>query len=203
MMPKFSILIPAIFERLHVLGKLVAELEKQISDENWSGVEIISVVDNRIVTVGEKRQMVLDASHGEYVAFVDDDDWVAPTYVSEIMRAIKEQDPVDVITFDNKSWIEDHAPVIIRMNLRAANEQVQFPGGAQRAAWHTCAWNAKIAKAAKFPKINYGEDWKWAEQLNQLAVTEHHIPLPLHHYIYKQKSSRATSSEDIARATQG
>jgi glycosyltransferase involved in cell wall biosynthesis len=199
---RFSILIPAIFERLDRLGKLVAELEKQISAEHWSGVEIVSVVDNRIVTVGEKRQMTLDVSHGDYVAFVDDDDWVAPNYVSEIMKAIGQADPVDVITFDNKSWIEEHDPIIIRMNLRAPNEQVQFPGGAQRAAWHTCAWNARIAKAAKFPKINYGEDWGWAEQLNAMSVTEHHIPLPLHHYIYNQKSSRATSDADIARATQ-
>lgn len=191
MSPVFSVLIPAIFERLDRLKKLVAELESQITAANFTCVEIVSVVDNRMVTVGEKRQTVLNASHGDYVAFVDDDDWVAETYIADIVSAVREH-PVDVITFDNISWIEDHDPVTITMHLKDENQQVSFPGGARRAAWHTCAWKSTLAKAATFPKINYGEDWQWAEQLNKAAVTEHHIDKPLHHYIYKQAVSRAT-----------
>jgi glycosyltransferase involved in cell wall biosynthesis len=197
--PVFSILIPAIFERLDRLKGLVSELERQILLDKVEGVEIVSVVDNRIVTVGEKRQMVLDCSHGDYVAFVDDDDGVSVDYARRITKAIMMSPGIDVITFDNISFIEDHKPITINMRLRQENEDVRFDDDeanprpvVRRGAWHMCAWRAELAKAAKFPVKSYGEDWEWAKQLNDVAKTEHHIDAALHVYTYKRAISRAT-----------
>jgi len=186
----FSILIPAIFERLDRLAKLTTFLQGQI-DAGKYPVEIISVVDNRIVTVGEKRQMVLDASHGDYVAFVDDDDWVEPNYVSAIVEAIEANMGVDVITFDNYSFIESNPRATISMRLGNPNDQINFNGITRRAAWHTCVWRSDLALRSKFPVSSYGEDWVWAEPLNALAKTEHHIDKVLHHYIFNREVSRA------------
>lgn len=198
MKPVFSILIPAIFERLDRLKTLVGHLEDQFTSQDR--VEIISVVDNRIVTIGEKRQLVLDSSHGDYVAFVDDDDSISIHYVQSILAAIKVSPGVDVITFNNISNIENHKSICVNMRLKQQNEQARFDDvdGAsmpviKRAAWHTCAWRADLAKQVKFPATSYGEDWAWAEKLNELAQTEHHIPQQLHHYFFKATVSRAAN----------
>lgn len=199
MRPKFSILIPAIFERLGLLEKLYSQLRYQIREEKRDDIEIVSVLDNCAVSIGEKRQAVLDCSHGDYVAFVDDDDSVSDGYIHQIIQAIDVHSGVDVITFDATSFIEQHQPIITNMRLGQANEEVWFDDaqGAprpviKRGAWHMCAWRSGLAKSVRFPDINYGEDWAWAGQLNQKAKTEHHIDEALHVYVYKKSVSRAT-----------
>lgn len=199
MNPLFSVLIPSIFERMPKLQKLVGEFERQIQlFDLWDSVQIVSVVDNRKVSIGTKRQQVLNCSIGNYVAFVDDDDEVSNNYLFEVVNAIRNND-VDVITFDNCSIIEDHDPIIVNMRLRQENEQVRFEDGSdipvviRRAAWHTCAWRSSLAKTVNFPDLSYGEDWEWARQLNTVAKTEFHIPQVLHTYIFKKSISRAVA----------
>lgn len=198
MIPAFSVLIPAIFERIDRLKALAENLESQIGSAWPPQVEIVSVIDNRIVSIGEKRQRVLDASTGRYVAFVDDDDFVSPDYIQSILEAIRAHPGVDVITFNNSSVIENHKPITINMRLGQENEQVRFddeseiPPVIRRAAWHTCAWKGSLARMFTFQPVNYGEDWLWAKNLNLTAKTEHHIDRCLHRYVYSKDVSRAT-----------
>ena len=187
--PCFSILIPAITERLNQLRTLCEELENQIAASKQD-VEIVSVVDNRKVSVGRKRQSVLDASHGHFVAFVDDDDWIMPNYVERITSAIMANKDLSVVTFNNISYINQNPPAIVEMRLGNPNEPYRV-GGFKRAAWHVCAWNVNVAKHCRFPDHSYGEDWAWAEQCNALAKTEHHIPEILHVYRHDMTKSRA------------
>jgi hypothetical protein len=79
-MIQLSILTPAVPSRIFQLQKLCFELEGQIKG---LPVEHLALLDNKRRTVGEKRDALLRAARGRYVAFVDDDDDVSDDYVFE------------------------------------------------------------------------------------------------------------------------
>ena len=188
--PVFSVLIPSIFERLDSLRVLTTELERQIEENSLTGVELVSVIDNRIISIGAKRQAVLDASHGRYVAYVDDDDWVLPDYLSSITQAIREHAGVDVITFKQHSYVDSEQPAVVTMQLGNPNEE-HNPVAYRRAAWHVNAWRAGLAKQFRFPDAYYSEDWAWAAQCNAAATSSHHLDKALHVYRFSSAKSRA------------
>lgn len=183
--PRLSILIPSITERCDRLKALVSKIEEQAEGEN---VEIVSIVDNRKCSVGEKRENLLKISHGEYVAYVDDDDDISDNYIEEILKAIYEND-VDVITFNTLARINEDPEVIVEMRLGQEDEQLCHPV-TKRSAWHTCAWKRELVKEVDFAKTNYGEDYHWVRQCNLLGKTEHHIDKILHYYIFDSKVTR-------------
>jgi glycosyltransferase involved in cell wall biosynthesis len=92
---KLSILTPTVPERAEKLAILTEKLAKQIGD---LPVEHLVFSDNRRRSIGQKRQALLSAALGEYVAFVDDDDDVSDDYVGSILAATKTQP--DCITFE-------------------------------------------------------------------------------------------------------
>jgi glycosyltransferase involved in cell wall biosynthesis len=90
---KLSILVCGITNRNSSI--LLSHLERQTLDKP---VEILSLTDNRKMKVGKKRDLLIGMASGEYVSFVDDDDWVSDDYVDSILS--KTHESVDVITFD-------------------------------------------------------------------------------------------------------
>jgi glycosyltransferase involved in cell wall biosynthesis len=158
-------------------------------------VEWLSFVDPRgCRTIGEKRDDLVQLARGQFVAFVDDDDLVQPTYVASLVQAISvivaDSEPVDVVTFRQEAIIERHRSEV-RFNLRAGNEAFNPGGVTQRAAWHVCAWRSSLAKRFHFEASNYGEDWSWVRHLNLDARGEIHIPEILHTYIFDSNISAA------------
>lgn len=191
---KLSILTPAIPSRMRQLDRLTYRINRQIAD---LPVEHLILVDNKRRSVGLKRDALLRAARGKYVAFVDDDDDIDWGYVTMILEAT-EKDP-DVITFKQKASI-DGVKGIIEFKLGNANEGFypEADGTVKRNAWHVCAWRRTLAILSRFPDSNYGEDWKFAAPLCQLAKTEVHIPSVLHYYNYDSKVSEAQPEAGLA-----
>jgi len=168
------------------LQLLSEKIEAQIGD---LPVEHLMFVDNKKRTVGEKRDALLVAARGKYVAFVDDDDVVSDDYVSEIVKAA-ESNP-DVITFLQGCSVDGQQGDI---EFRLGNPNEPFiPGGtAKRNAWHVCAWRRKLAILSHFPASNYGEDWAFAEKLCKLPnLREVHINKVLHFYRHSSATTEA------------
>lgn len=84
---KLSILICSLQKRLQKFDALCAHLQQQ-ANKYPNQVEVLWLGDNKTMSVGEKRNKLLTISKGQYVCFVDDDDWVADTYVERIMQGI-------------------------------------------------------------------------------------------------------------------
>ncbi len=186
MTPLLSILTPAIRKRMPMIQAICDELTKQIGDKP---VEHLVLIDNMRRTVGEKRDALLRASRGDYVAFVDDDDWIEPIYVEALLEAIKQKP--QVITFRQKAFIDGKAG-LIEFGLGNPNEPWKAGGVAKRNAWHVCAWQRSIAIMSRFPASNYGEDWAWAAPLCQIQnMSEVHIKEVLHHYRHDSKQTAA------------
>jgi glycosyltransferase involved in cell wall biosynthesis len=181
-----SILTPAVPSRMAQIGKLCAELEKQIGGAH---VEHLVLIDNKRRTVGEKRDALLRAARGRYVAFVDDDDWITPDYVTTLIECAK-LNP-DVITF----WqAAEYNGLKSEVKFKLGNDNEQFnPGGiTKRNAWHICAWRRSLAIQSQFPASNYGEDWAWAAPLCGVAgLREAHVEKVIHYYTHNAETTEA------------
>lgn len=181
-----SILTPAVPKRMLQIAELCEKLADQIGG---LPVEHLVLIDNKRRTVGEKRDSLLRASRGQYVAFVDDDDDISPSYVASMLKAA-ESNP-DVITFRQAVEYNEHRGEV-EFKLGNPNEPFKPNATTKRNAWHICAWRRSLAIMSQFPKSNYGEDWEFAKMLCALPdLREVHIPEILHTYRHSAATTEA------------
>jgi glycosyltransferase involved in cell wall biosynthesis len=189
-----SILTASIPERSGQRAILTERIAQQIGD---LPVEHLSFIDNRKRSIGGKRDALLRIARGTFIAFVDDDDTVAPDYVASLVAAIKiaikttmENKQVDVISFEQFARVDDaQAKIVFR--LRQQNQPFVPDTEVQRAAWHVCAWRRSVAILSHFPESNYGEDWAFAEPLNRIARASIHLDKVLHYYRFNSATTAA------------
>jgi hypothetical protein len=85
---KLSILICSLNRRKKYLKRLVDILRSQANRD----IEVLCDIDNGEVSIGSKRQKLLNSAVGDYVCFVDDDDLVSEDYVDLILDKITLQE---------------------------------------------------------------------------------------------------------------
>lgn len=186
----FSILILSIPSRVSSLKNLLNKLELQITKNNLSEeVEILALLDNCTRSVGAKRQNLLDISKGKFIAYLDDDDTVADSYIEKIVKAIKQTPDVDVISFNQEARVNNLPPSIVHFGLQYENTEFNPGGPTYRKPFHMCVWSASIAKQVQFNDISLTEDWCWVESLCKIAKTENHLNEILHYYIFNQQTT--------------
>jgi glycosyltransferase involved in cell wall biosynthesis len=197
---KFSILILSIPSRNESLMAAMKQLQEQ-ADATGQGkaVEILVLLDNKSKSIAEKRNDLLQAARGKYIAFLDDDDAVSKDYMSAILQAIDAND-VDCITFNQWCTINGE-PMDVEFGIGNPHGQLWrdedgFLGDIKRPPYHMCVWRREIAQSEVFNSV-YGangqssEDIDWLMRLYPKVQTEHHISDALHGYIY---SSQTTES---------
>lgn len=206
MRPLLSILIPRLPEpeREHSYKLLRDELERQIAYSGESlGYEILDDPAPRGKLIGDKRNDLLQAATGQYIAFVDDDDQVSINYIKLITETIRQNNYPDCISLKgvitwNGDWntaeLFEHS---LRYNAYRTNEQARFnlfhwvststaDVKYERFPNHLSCIKAEIAKQFEFPSNNFGEDTDWATQIHNsgLIKTEGYISEVLYHYNY-------------------
>jgi len=88
-LPLLDILICTLESRAKKLLWLRAKLQRQIDEANLTtNVKILWECDNGEMSVGAKRNKLVQRALAEYVVFVDDDDNVRGNYVGQIIQAI-------------------------------------------------------------------------------------------------------------------
>ena len=113
-MIKLSVLVPSVSERRESflpksLNSLYCQLEslpKEIQEE----IEILYLVDNKTIMLGDKRNMLIDICKGEYISFVDDDDRITDDYLITLYEATKSG--CDSIVFQASVSINGESPKI-------------------------------------------------------------------------------------------
>lgn len=183
-----SIMILSIPSRLEKLISLYDKLEKQSTD--YPEVEILCLVDNKSMSIGEKRQCVLDSARGQWVGFMDDDDDISDDYVSSLVEAMK-NNPADVITFDQHCIVNGHE-FTVNFSMNNPNERYMYGmKHVKRPPFHMCFWKSEIAKNAKFEDSSYGEDYAWCLNMYPQVKSETHINKYLHLYRYDDRTSES------------
>jgi hypothetical protein len=94
-MKLLSIHIPTIVGREEQFDKLYQHLLLDIDlyHVDRSEVEIISEKDNKKMSIGEKRQLLLNRCDAQYFVQIDDDDMVKNGYIATVIGALKEFSP--------------------------------------------------------------------------------------------------------------
>ena len=208
-MIKWSILILSVPNRVvDLMMPLYNKLLSQLGDRK--DVEILCLVDNKSMTIGEKRNKLLSCARGEYLSFLDDDDDVADTFIQDIlslMAAVTEQESkllaakainhangVDVFTFNQHCNVNGQE-FFVNFGLTNQNQPAildgKFNGTITRKPYHMCVWRSILAKNTVFPDSSYGEDLAWITQLAMKCKTSCHIDKVLHYYRFSDKTSES------------
>lgn len=188
MNPILSILIPTIPSRVSMFAELYHELNKQATYMNTfhytlGSIEILvdgsaAFLDGGL-SIGKKRQALVERATGKYLCFVDDDETVAPNYIETLVRLCQENS--DVVTFRNISKLDGYW-CLIDMSIHYENEEATPINTVRRRPWHICPVKSMLAKSFQFDDVNYGEDWAWFQQVLKFCTTESKSNAILHQY---------------------
>jgi hypothetical protein len=176
-----SILICTIPSRKHFLTRLRGILNDQVMP--WfENVEIL--VDGREdISIGEKRNSLLDRAKGRFVQFADDDDRVSNHYIAHSMLGI--EGDYDCCSLKGVITENSRNPKTFIHSIKY-KEYREFNGIYERYPNHLNCIRASIAKQFKFPETNHGEDTDWATQIfkSGLIKTEYWIDDVIYFYEY-------------------
>lgn len=184
---RLSILICTVHERKQMFDELYRELQRQaltFGDQ----VQILFKADNKQISVGAKRQKLLEESIGDYVLYCDDDDLVYPCFVSDIMTAI-ESNP-DCVGIQIDMTTNGEKPQLCCHSLRYpewANNRDGYDY--VRNVTHRNPVKRELAIQVGFEDMRFGEDKKFSDRVTKLCQTEVFIDHPVFHYRYTNNMS--------------
>ncbi len=204
-----SILIPSTPDRKDVCNSLLKELERQCggiydirvykSVENedifihyfHNGVEATVYTDDKILTIGEKRERLYLMAKGGYSWQIDSDDSIAFNAIELILNAIKSNPEVDCITFRERCMMNGE--------YKTSNHSLKYSQWMDRSdgfdyvrsPFYKDVIRTDIAKSVPFEHIRFNEDERWSKALYPNLHTEIHINEELYYYNYEPKESHA------------
>jgi glycosyltransferase involved in cell wall biosynthesis len=182
-----SLLIPTLVCRREYLALLQRVLGPQTRDNPQ--VESIVFSDDGERSIGTKRNQMVAMARGDYIAFIDDDDLVAPDYVARVIEALKTRPAPDCVGFRMKRY-SNGRPIgegihSIRFECYG---QKQLPEGMtlyERTPNHLNPIRADLVRQVPFPDLNWGEDSAFARGVRPLLKSEVFIDEYLYMYYYR------------------
>lgn len=189
---KLSVLVCSTHNRYNTfLPKLLTELFAQwnkLNTEEKKEVEILTLIDNKTIMLGTKRNNLIEIAKGDYVVFVDDDDRVSPQYISRLLTATASH--ADVITFQVMVSLngEPPKPCYYSKNYKA---DYNTPNSYHRLPNHIMAVRRELALLVPFKPVLYGEDSDYSKRLRPMLKTQHEIKYPLYYYDYNLQTTEA------------
>lgn len=162
---RLSILICTLPERAGFLRRLRMILDPQI---HGKPVELLLDERPRPVSIGTKRNTLLDRARGDYVAFVDDDDMVSATYVQDVLGALKDGPDCaelhGIITTDGLNQKRFHHSIEHQTWCEKNGVYLRHPN-------HLNPIKRELALQVRFPEKNYREDTEYSKRIQPLLKT--------------------------------
>ena len=94
-----SILIPTLRQREHLFAEVLAEIQRQVRETPEIRAEVLWESDTGELTLGQKRNVLMDRCSGKYHCFIDDDDVLAPDYLKSFVPMIQSKQDYDCASF--------------------------------------------------------------------------------------------------------
>lgn len=175
-----SILICTTPPRQDFLSRLMRVLAPQITDR----VEILIDQDENI-TIGEKRQRLLEKSVGKYVCFVDDDDLVSESYVYKILTAC--QRDVDCIGIRGEITTDGKNPKPFIHSIRN-NKWEETKEAYLRTPNHLNPIRRTLAIETGYDITkNFQEDLDFSNRIRDKLKVECYISDTIYYYLFRSQ----------------
>jgi hypothetical protein len=168
-----TIAIPTIESRSECFNKLLTEIEKQTKLYGES-IEIISLCDNKEMTIGEKRNKLNEMAKGKYVVQWDDDDWICEDGIDLIMEGINMD--YDCVTYNSPVFKE--RLVMGRIYNYSIKNYYSYDKKSDTfflSADQKCVIKKNIIDKVKFREIRYQEDLQFLYDIHPFLKTEYKI----------------------------
>jgi len=204
-----SILIPSTPDRRKDLSKLleciseqeytrkvdmfdIGELQCSRYYDLLCPIEILVFEDAKIMTIGEKRELLYKHAKSTHSIQVDSDDLLAPNAIQLILEAIRSNPEITCITFKERCMING--------GYKSSNHSIRYPQWMDnqdgysfvRCPFYKDVIRTDIAKSVPFERIRYNEDERWSMAIKSLLTDEIHIEEELYYYNYEPKESHET-----------
>lgn len=173
-----SILVPTTTKRAETFFvPMIDTLQDQIDKTGRKDIEILGLLDNYKLSIGEKRNMLLNMARGKFILFIDDDDRVTDDFIQLIVSEILNNPDVDCICYEmlctingsrqihSKFGIEYEYTKMAPWTDKNCNVKSNKPELWFGKPSHNMVWASRIAKTQKFPHINTGEDFDWVARV--------------------------------------
>ena len=157
--------------------------------------------------VSAARNAGLAYAQGEFVAFIDADDYVKPDYLAVLLEALKQHDAdmvcCNFIEILNGETVHINTEKVVRERLVTDKKELLTDFLSRQEAYGTCVWSKLIRRelAAKeaFKKIKFGED---AEYMMRLFCRAPRVYLTLYPgYVYIRNENSATMQHNEKSVT--
>lgn len=175
-----SILIPTIVGREQQFEYLVERLNKQIG--LLGNIEIVSCKDNKEISIGAKRQQLIEAAQGKYSVQCDDDDWLADNFIERVYPFLHaDPDAVTYLESVNGTQVACHSSMWQSWaNNKEGYQYVRTP-------FYKDVIRTDIVKQIGFKDMRYGEDADFAERLKKSGLIKSEVFLNEIMYYYHMK----------------
>jgi hypothetical protein len=177
----WTIMIPTIPGRERKLQNLIQsihELRQCVCPALRIAIDV--GFDNCEVSIGTKRQNMLQAAEGKYTSFIDDDDKVTAHYFEDAAACIAGNFDCMRLRGQISQWTFTHS-LANKLTDPMANETTFL-----RPPNHLNVMKADIAKTIKFCNATSGEDLDWTIKLARTGFlrTEYRSDESRIHYLY-------------------
>jgi glycosyltransferase involved in cell wall biosynthesis len=155
-------------------------------------VEIIYLIDNKTIMLGDKRNIMVDIAKGKYITFVDCDDRIANDYITTLLDACKSN--CDSIVFEVSVSLNENPPKTCYYS-KNFKKDFNTPDSYYRLPNHICCIKREVSKKVSFPSLKKAEDAGYAKLLARHLKTEFKIDKVLYYYDYSDLTTVA--QEDV------
>ena len=193
-----SILICTIPSRIDMFVDLLNNIMRLKKKSNLT-IEVL-FNDNKNITIGEKRNQLLENCRGRYCCFIDDDDKITDDYLTIIEESKLSYDCISLngIMYDNgiKKALFYHSLKYDRW-FEDSNGYYRNPN-------HLNPMKTSIMREIGFTNKNHGEDYDFSKKLKEsrLLKTEYVHDKLQYIYLYVNKpSSTTTTTTTTSRTT--
>lgn len=178
----WSVLIPTIPGREEGLRNLLSSIREKVSRiAPELRVEYCVRFDNREMSIGLKREELLQKCLGKYMSFIDDDDDITDAYIEDLVQTIQGNYPVMRLRGQISQYTFTHS-LENKLSDKMAKDGVFI-----RPPNHLNPMMSDVAKLVHFRDSIRGEDLDWTIRLAKSGfLTNEYTSDPSRiHYIYK------------------
>ena len=187
-MPRLSLLVPTLPSRLTThYPRIMVELLRQIDRAQPGEVELLGLFDNKLHSVGVKRNMLLSLATGDYLSFIDDDDRVTAHYLERLLQTIAVHPDADVIVYEVQCTVDGLATKHCRYGIELGYTDVNGEWTGKPA--HTMVWRRELVQGIRFKDMGLGEDVEWVARATPLVKRQVRIDEVLYYYDFNRATS--------------